>query len=148
MANPQLFDPLSTPVRHIESKPTALYKRFLTGPSQSQIEFEKTLTRSHAGSATETGPFLVKFAHDDPVGPMNLSPGQRRTMSAIVAIGALIVSFSSSAYNGGIEDLVEQFGISREVAVAGVSLYVLGFAVGPLLWAPLSEIHGRRGVLV
>lgn len=27
---------------------------------------------------------------------------------------------------------------------AGVSLYVLGFALGPLVWAPLSEIYGRQ----
>jgi multidrug resistance protein len=27
---------------------------------------------------------------------------------------------------------------------AGISLFVLGFAVGPLLWAPLSELYGRQ----
>jgi len=28
--------------------------------------------------------------------------------------------------------------------VVGISLFVLGFALGPLLWAPLSEIFGRQ----
>jgi len=30
------------------------------------------------------------------------------------------------------------------VATLGVSLFVLGFAVGPLIWAPLSEMYGRQ----
>lgn len=29
-----------------------------------------------------------------------------------------------------------------------MSLYVLGFAVGPILWAPLSELYGRKMPLV
>jgi DHA1 family multidrug resistance protein-like MFS transporter len=35
-----------------------------------------------------------------------------------------------------------------EVGILGVSLYVLGFAFGPTLWAPLSELSGRRIPLV
>ncbi len=34
--------------------------------------------------------------------------------------------------------------MSLEVGVLGVSLYVLGFATGPTVWAPLSELKGRR----
>jgi DHA1 family multidrug resistance protein-like MFS transporter len=30
------------------------------------------------------------------------------------------------------------------VSILGVSLYVLGFATGPIFWAPLSELYGRR----
>jgi DHA1 family multidrug resistance protein-like MFS transporter len=36
------------------------------------------------------------------------------------------------------------YGVSREVGTLGVSLYVLGFATGPLVWAPFSELKGRR----
>jgi multidrug resistance protein len=38
--------------------------------------------------------------------------------------------------------------VSEEVATLGVSLFVLGFAVGPLLWAPLSELVGRQNCLL
>ena len=41
-----------------------------------------------------------------------------------------------------------QFGVIQEVAVLGLTLYVLGFAFGPILWAPLSELQGRRLPLV
>ncbi|KAG9854915.1 MFS general substrate transporter, partial [Aureobasidium melanogenum] len=34
------------------------------------------------------------------------------------------------------------------VGILGVSLFVLGFAIGPLLWAPLSEMFGRQILFV
>ena len=39
---------------------------------------------------------------------------------------------------------MEQFGIVREVALLPLSFYTLGFTIGPLVSAPLSEIYGRR----
>jgi len=45
---------------------------------------------------------------------------------------------------GAIRELVVGFHASEELITAGLSLFVLGFAVGPLIWAPLSEIWGRQ----
>ncbi|KAJ9104566.1 hypothetical protein QFC21_002064 [Naganishia friedmannii] len=38
----------------------------------------------------------------------------------------------------------EEFGLSEEVGTLGLSLYILGFAFGPMVAAPLSETYGRR----
>jgi len=54
------------------------------------------------------------------------------------------VAFVSSAYSGGIDQIVATFGIGDEVATLGISLFVLGFAIGPLFWAPMSELYGRQ----
>jgi multidrug resistance protein len=43
-------------------------------------------------------------------------------------------------------ELVYGFHSSTELITAGVSLFVLGFALGPLVWAPLSETIGRQYV--
>lgn len=45
---------------------------------------------------------------------------------------------------GTIRELIVDLGASTELITAGISLFVLGFATGPLLWAPLSEIYGRQ----
>ena len=37
----------------------------------------------------------------------------------------------------------EELHMSEDVAILGVSLYVLGFGLGPLLFAPLGELYGR-----
>lgn len=39
-----------------------------------------------------------------------------------------------------------EFDVSQEVVTLGISLFVLGFALGPLLWAPFSELYGRQVV--
>jgi len=46
----------------------------------------------------------------------------------------------------GIQQILVQFGASQEVVTLGISLFVLGFALGPLLWAPFSELYGRQVV--
>lgn len=47
----------------------------------------------------------------------------------------------------GVPDLMEDFGTSNnQVATFVVSIFVLGFAVGPLLMAPMSELYGRTPV--
>jgi MFS family permease len=45
---------------------------------------------------------------------------------------------------GGVREIVGGFDVTTEIATLGVSLFVLGFAVGPLVWAPLSEVYGRQ----
>lgn len=34
--------------------------------------------------------------------------------------------------------------VSQEIAVLAISLYVIGFALGGVIWGPCSEIWGRR----
>lgn len=40
------------------------------------------------------------------------------------------------------------FDVSSEVGTVGLSMYILGFAVGPLMLAPMSEYFGRNPVYV
>jgi MFS family permease len=38
----------------------------------------------------------------------------------------------------------KSFGVSHEVAILGISLFVEGLGTGPLLVGPLSELYGRN----
>ncbi len=102
------------------------------------------LNYSYAGCGTEDEPYLVEFIPDDPRNPMLFSMWKKWTLTILVAIATLAVSFASSAYIGGVRQIIGDFAASQEVAILGVSLFVLGFAIGPLLWAPLSELFGRQ----
>ena len=46
----------------------------------------------------------------------------------------------------GIPDIAEELHTTSLIATLGVTTYVLGFAFGPLVWAPMSEARGRRPV--
>jgi multidrug resistance protein len=98
----------------------------------------------YPGLGTESDPYIVEFLPDDPRNPVNFTPAKKWAITVVVAVATLAVAFCSSAYTGGIREILIQFRCSQEVATLGVSLFVLGFAIGPLLWAPLSELYGRQ----
>jgi MFS transporter, DHA1 family, multidrug resistance protein len=60
----------------------------------------------------------------------------------------LVSAFTSSIFSTATIVVSRQFGVSNEVGLLGLSFYVLGFATGPILWAPLSELRGRKLPLV
>jgi hypothetical protein len=96
------------------------------------------------GSGTEDDPYLVQWIPNDPRNPMSFSPVLKWFLTFVVAVATLAVAMISSAYTGGIVEMMAEFHMGQEVATLGVSLFVVGFAVGPLMWAPLSELFGRQ----
>ncbi|KAL4901761.1 hypothetical protein BDW74DRAFT_181475 [Aspergillus multicolor] len=102
----------------------------------------------YPGSGTEQDPYVVSWIPDDPRNPMRFSQWTKWTITMSVAIATLAVSLDSSAFTGGAAQIQEEFQISTEVVTLGVSLFVLGFAIGPLLWAPLSELFGRQPLFI
>jgi DHA1 family multidrug resistance protein-like MFS transporter len=60
----------------------------------------------------------------------------------------LVSAFTSSIFSTATTTVAAQFNVSSEVGLLGLSFYVLGFALGPVFWAPLSELKGRRLPLV
>jgi MFS transporter, DHA1 family, multidrug resistance protein len=53
-------------------------------------------------------------------------------------------AFASSIFSAATRAVGAEFSVSSEVGLLGVTFYVLGFAFGPTIWAPLSELQGRR----
>ena len=57
--------------------------------------------------------------------------------------------FDSSLPGGASDELAAHFGVDDNIQlVLPISLYLVGYVLGPLLFGPLSEIHGRRPVLI
>jgi MFS transporter, DHA1 family, multidrug resistance protein len=66
--------------------------------------------------------------------PFNLPTWRKWIITVLLALMTTAVTFASSIWSAGITKMSEQFHVSETVALLGVSLYVLGFAVGPILW--------------
>ncbi|KAK8034753.1 major facilitator superfamily domain-containing protein [Apiospora rasikravindrae] len=97
-----------------------------------------------SGKGTEEDPFLVDYIDNDPKNPMKFSQLKRWSIMMVQAVAVLAVAFVSTAYSGGVVEIIREFKIDTIIAILGVSLFVTGFAVGPLIWAPLSEMYGRQ----
>lgn len=110
------------------------------------------------GTGTSSDPYLVDFlppsssnnSNDeiDIRNPLNLPLLTRWFIAFLNAFATLALTFASSAYTSSLPDLQRRLNIAPETAFLGTSLFVLGFALGPLVWAPLSESFGRRPVFL
>ncbi|KAL1856687.1 hypothetical protein Plec18170_003658 [Paecilomyces lecythidis] len=105
---------------------------------------QEVIDYPYRGSGTEDDPYAVEWIPNDPRNPMQYDELKKWSITLLVAFATLAVALVSSAYTGGIEEILFEFHIGEEVATLGVSLFVLGFAIGPLLWAPMSELFGRQ----
>ncbi|OJJ42653.1 hypothetical protein ASPZODRAFT_155134 [Penicilliopsis zonata CBS 506.65] len=96
------------------------------------------------GQGTEEDPFVVEYQKDDPGNPMNWGSFRKWFITVIATISVFAVTLTSSAYSVSADQILEDFPVSDEVFTLGLSLFVLGFAIGPAVWGPLSELYGRR----
>ncbi|VUC30762.1 unnamed protein product [Clonostachys rosea] len=84
---------------------------------------------------------------DDPENPHNWPVWRKYSNSALISLLTLITPLASNVFAPAIPDLMVYFKSSNtELASFVVSVYVLGFACGPLVFAPLSELYGRLPV--
>jgi MFS family permease len=56
----------------------------------------------------------------------------------------MTATWASSSYSPGTRQIAQEFHVGTQVATLGTTLFLFGFGIGPLLWAPLSEVYGRR----
>lgn len=101
---------------------------------------------THPLSHQKTTPAeLVDFdGPDDPYRPINWPTHKKVTTTLLYGLVTMTATWASSSYSAGSEQVASQFNVSTELAVLGTTLFLLGFGLGPLLWAPLSEVYGRR----
>lgn len=89
------------------------------------------------GQGTEEDPFIVEFQKDDPGNPMNWGSFRKWSITFIATMSVFAITLTSSAYSASSSEIFEDFDISTEVFTLGLSLFILGFAIGPALWGPL-----------
>lgn len=85
---------------------------------------------------------------NDPTHPHNWALSKKILMCACVGLSALSISMGSAMFAASNQDLMVNYHIGATTATLGTSLFVFGFASGPVIFGPLSELFGRKIVLV
>jgi multidrug resistance protein len=81
--------------------------------------------------------------------PLNFSRSKKLTVVWLLSVITLMAPLSSSIIAPAISIFSAEFGNTNStLAAMPVSIFLLGFAVGPLYFAPMSEIHGRAIIMV
>ncbi len=79
-------------------------------------------------------PNLVEWnGPDDPENPQNWPNGKKWRVTMALAFMTFCVTFASSVFSNATVAVAELYGVSTEVSTLGTSLFVLGYAFGPLV---------------
>jgi MFS transporter, DHA1 family, multidrug resistance protein len=116
-----------------------------------QLAVERTKTIPIVPKKTSDGVVLVDwYTSDDRANPQNWPRWKRAFVTFLICAYTWVVYTGSSIYAPSEGGVMERFGVSATAAALPLALYVLAYGVGPLLFAPLSEIPiiGRNPVYI
>ncbi|KAF5686183.1 major facilitator superfamily transporter [Fusarium denticulatum] len=95
-------------------------------------------------NAMSADPNVVEWEENDPENPLNWPAYKAVAHIVIISFMTLTVNLAATMFAPAASDLAKDFGITNSTVVTlTVSIYLLGFTFGPLMIAPLSELHGR-----
>ena len=129
-----------------EASETALLQP-ITTPTHphSDSDSDSDSTNMNTNESTNT---ITWDGPADPSNPLNWSQQRKWTATLLVSCFTFISPFSSTMVTPVLDDIGAEFGIEGEFARALVmTIFLLGFAQGPFVLAPLSELFGRVRVL-
>ncbi|KAI5865180.1 MFS general substrate transporter [Durotheca rogersii] len=100
--------------------------------------------------ADRTDPNVVDWdGPNDPANSKNWPDSQKWMNVTVLSVMSVVTPLGSSMFAPGIPGIMVEFQErSSTVATFLLSVYILGFAFGPLIVAPLSETFGRRQLYV
>lgn len=118
---------------------------------EQQLEIERTKSLSIVPKKTNDGIILVDwYTTDDQDNPLNWSSRKRAFVIFLLCFYTWVIYIGSAIYAASEGGVMEQFGVGHIAASLPLSLYVLAYGVGPLLFAPLTEIPiiGRNSIYI
>ncbi|GAA5851013.1 hypothetical protein JCM9279_005258 [Rhodotorula babjevae] len=95
-------------------------------------------------------PFLVDWEENDPDRPLNWSSRKRLFVASLISLLTFSVYVGSAIYTSSIPGIMDEFGIGQVGATAGLSCFVFGYGIAPMVLSPMQEIPkwGRLPVYI
>lgn len=107
----------------------------------TQAELSHIPSLPIAPQKTKDGTILVDwYTTTDDANPQNWSRGRKTLVVLLIYTYTFAIYMGSSIYTPSAPFIEEIYGVTPEVSSLGLSLYVVGYGIGPLLFSPLSEI--------
>ncbi|KAJ3528910.1 hypothetical protein NM688_g7929 [Phlebia brevispora] len=121
---------------------STLAHEYLHSPPIHDVEKAKFIAEEHARlEAAHLNPNIVEwYGPDDPECPLNWSLFKRCFVTFDICVITFAIYIGSALFAPGIPDMAEKFGISQVAATLGLTMFVIGYGVGPMFLSPLSEI--------
>ncbi|XWW92421.1 hypothetical protein V2A60_000344 [Cordyceps javanica] len=121
------------------------------GKSEPTVQQMDRITTTTTGMppplGVDDGNVVFWDGDDDPQNPYNWKNWVKVFNCVLISALTFVTPLASSMFAPGVPNLMREFkSSSEELAAFCVSVYILGFAAGPMLFAPLSELYGRTRI--
>jgi MFS transporter, DHA1 family, multidrug resistance protein len=83
---------------------------------------------------------VVDWYTNDPDYPRNWTHKKKSWVMVVISLYTFVVYCAASIITPTADIVMKKYNVSIDIAYLGLSLYVAGYAVGPLFFSPLSEI--------
>ncbi|KAF7304374.1 MFS polyamine transporter [Mycena chlorophos] len=111
-------------------------------PSTGTVTSLRDLERAF----TKEGVKVVSFEPGAGEDPREWGRGKKWYITMTTAFLCLAVALGSSMITGDLQTPVTELHTTPEIVNLTVSCFVIGFGIGPLVFAPLSEVVGRKPI--
>lgn len=128
-------------------------QRILTDPAQKNVDYSD-IPELGAGKALppnlpDREAWRVDFnGPQDPLHPQNWPLKKKFFLCAILGYATFTASWGSAVFSPAVPVICEMYSIGTTPGLLTISLYICGFASGPIIWGPMSELYGRKLPLV
>ncbi|KAE8554993.1 hypothetical protein EYB25_003540 [Talaromyces marneffei] len=96
-------------------------------------------------SSSQVDPDLITWSGpDDLSNPQNWSFKYKLWVTVAWVSSCFVTTVASSLFSSGAEVIGVEYHVGTTVVTLGVSLFLIGYTVGPPLYGPLSEHYGRK----
>jgi DHA1 family multidrug resistance protein-like MFS transporter len=115
------------------------------------FETQEEIDEEVAHDVKDHGYIIVDWdGEDDPDNPYNWPLKSKIFFMLEIAFLTTSVYMASAIYTPGIEEIMHTLNVSQTVAILPLTLFVVGYGLGPLVFSPLSEnaIFGRTSLYV
>jgi hypothetical protein len=124
-----------------ETSPASSTMEDVEKASQDPSDSEQGLDARHDQDPTY---YQVGFTgDDDPNNPKSMSTLRKWLIVLVVSTTSTCVACTSSIYVGVYGQLEKDFHSSETVVTLGLSMFVVGLGISPMVLAPLSEVSDR-----
>lgn len=80
--------------------------------------------------------------------PRNWSYTRKMLVTIVSSWATCLAADAGGSYNSPSNILMKQWGVSETIYELGLTIFCFGFALAPMVLAPLSEITGRRPLFI
>ncbi|KAF7549924.1 hypothetical protein G7Z17_g6051 [Cylindrodendrum hubeiense] len=155
LMGPEDHDPLVTPLRRATPLPSLIEipdSTHRSGRGQDSCDSDRDLESSDPdpllGGTTEEPNLVTWDGPDDPMNPHNWTRNKKWVSTILVSCFTFISPVSSTMLAPALPDLAAEFNTTSDFEKYLImSIFLLAYAIGPFVLAPLSEMYGRVVVL-